>query len=365
MKLIYAANLHKGGSVQVAASFICEIAQLDIAKNYDLVLSSRVKEDLIDPDATLVRFASYQIINHYGISFKAIWFSLFSLQYSRIFVVFGPKYFIAPFAKCMCGFAQPWIIYPQNLVSNGIPVFNLLGIRLKYWIQKWLFYRCQLLVVELPHVKEGLVKLNYPRNRIIIVENCISRVFRESWRWQKIDKYSPQTKYRIGVIGRNYLHKNIDFIGQVGVVLSNISTIEFKFVVTLTEQEYESLSPESRLFSYSIGEINIAQCPEFYKIVDCIFIPSLLECFSATPIEAMFMGKPVVISDLSFNRDICGNCGFYFDPIDPQSAAKQIIEVYNNHTVVSEKVEAGKRIAEKYIDSRGRAIKYIDSFETL
>jgi glycosyltransferase involved in cell wall biosynthesis len=365
MKLIYAANLHKGGSVQVAASFIDEAAKLDIAKNYDLVLSDRVLKDLVDANTSLKCFASYRIVNHYGLSLSSLWFSIAALRYSKIFIIFGPKYYFSPFAKCMCGFAQPWIIYPNNLVCGGIRILDLARMRLKYLIQKILFFRCQLLVVELPHVRDELVKLGFPLNRIVVVHNCISGVFLNASRWKKVSEAPSVTGYRIGVIGRNYLHKNIDMIGRVGTILRRKSGLNFKFVLTLTDKEFESLSQESRECSISVGEITISQCPEFYRMVDCVFFPSLLECFSATPIEAMFMGKSLIISDLPFNRDVCEECGFYFDPLNPESAADQIVKVFMKQVEVLLKISLGKTLAEQYINSAARAHEYIESFEKM
>ena len=50
-----------------------------------------------------------------------------------------------------------------------------------------------------------------------------------------------------------------------------------------------------------------------------MILPTLLESFSATYIEAMFHGKTILTSDLDFARDVCGEAAFYFDPLNPQS----------------------------------------------
>ena len=54
----------------------------------------------------------------------------------------------------------------------------------------------------------------------------------------------------------------------------------------------------------SLGELSINQCPDFYNNMDMIFFPSNLECFSATPLEALYMKKSIVCSDLPFNKNI-------------------------------------------------------------
>ncbi len=42
-----------------------------------------------------------------------------------------------------------------------------------------------------------------------------------------------------------------------------------------------------------------------------VFIPTLLEVFSATYLEAMLMKKPIIASDLEFSRDICGESAYF------------------------------------------------------
>ena len=49
-----------------------------------------------------------------------------------------------------------------------------------------------------------------------------------------------------------------------------------------------------------LGKININQCPHLYVQSDAVFLPTLLECFSASYAEAMLMKKPIITSDLGF-----------------------------------------------------------------
>ena len=58
--------------------------------------------------------------------------------------------------------------------------------------------------------------------------------------------------------------------------------------------------------------MSLAQCPSYFKELDGIILPSLLECFSATPLEALIMGKPIFLSDRQFNKDVVGDFYFYF-----------------------------------------------------
>ena len=62
----------------------------------------------------------------------------------------------------------------------------------------------------------------------------------------------------------------------------------------------------------------------FYNQMDIIFFPSNLECFSATPIESLFMQKKIVCSNYFFNKYYNSNLIEYFEPNDSDDAAKKI-----------------------------------------
>jgi glycosyltransferase involved in cell wall biosynthesis len=89
----------------------------------------------------------------------------------------------------------------------------------------------------------------------------------------------------------------------------------------------------------NIGALDVAQCPSFYLQLDGVLFPSLLECFSATPLEAMAMKRALFVADRPFNRDVCGDAAFYFDPLDPGSAANAIAAFINAREAGQAKVE--------------------------
>ena len=95
-----------------------------------------------------------------------------------------------------------------------------------------------------------------------------------------------------------------------------------------------------------------------------VIFPSLLECFSATPIEAMIMKKPVFASDRLFVRQSCDGFVNYFDPNSPESIAKSIyIYFLQNELQRSSFVDSAYNHALKYNNPSSRALKYIKTME--
>jgi glycosyltransferase involved in cell wall biosynthesis len=94
--------------------------------------------------------------------------------------------------------------------------------------------------------------------------------------------------------------------------------------VTFPPEEWAACDAGFRESVINVGVLSLSQCPSFYAQMDAVVFPSLLECFSAVPIETMKVGRPLFASDLSFIRDVCGDHCAYFDPLDAADIARSI-----------------------------------------
>jgi len=97
-----------------------------------------------------------------------------------------------------------------------------------------------------------------------------------------------------------------------------------KVVVTLRDSEFRKIFGAGTDSVMNIGEVQSRTLPSLYEQTDALFFPSLNETFSATPIEAAFMMRPIVAADLPFMRSTTGEHAHYYKPGDAVSAAKAI-----------------------------------------
>ena len=254
-------------------------------------------------------------------------FLKFNLKFDLIFCVFGPRFSLFKPAILISGFAQPWIIYPDNEIFNKLSYFNKIKVRLKYIILWKFFKMSDTLIVELPHVKNRLIELfKFENKNIHVVENCVSPIFYNSDKWDH-DMILPSFDgLKFGYIGRDYPHKNLNILEECHKLLKVKIDRPFKFYVTLNEQEWSKRSQYFRDNIHNIGVLDLNQCPIFYNHIDFVLFPSFLECYSATPIESIFMGKTLFASDRNFVKDKCGNLPIYFDPNNPLDLTNKIIE---------------------------------------
>ncbi len=61
-----------------------------------------------------------------------------------------------------------------------------------------------------------------------------------------------------------------------------------------------------------------------WRVADCAAFPTLGEGFGIPVVEALAHGVPVAASDIPVLREVAGDLGHYFDPHQPQDAARAI-----------------------------------------
>lgn len=360
--LVYAGNLHVGGGVQVAASFIREMmfSSADLSSITVFVSSEvAVNIDIASPD--IQRFKGFRILNGYRVGLFNSELNHAMDQFDVVFTIFGPLYrWNTPF-KNIVGFAQPWIIYPRNDCLDSLSFFSALRSRLKYWIQGIFFKRADALIVELDHVREKLIKyLKVKSNVVTVVRNSLSSIYRNEGEWTSIEMPVPDCDLRLGFLGRNYLHKNTHIFPAIAKALAENYQIRVMFFVTFTESEWRDCTREFQSVCINVGPLSVTQCPLFYRALDGVVFPSLLECFSATPLEALAMGRPLFASDREFNHDICGKYAAYFDPLDAEDAARVIAQYYQSELSSDNYLQLARNHAFNFSSPDIRASQYLE-----
>ena len=361
--LINASNLHAGGGVQVATSFISELSEEKLKPYlYNILVSSIVHKNLQSINFDKSRFKSYEVYDSIGLV-HSLMHSYKKLKgFDVVFSIFGAVYVFPKLKNHIVGFADPWIAYPKNEVYYKYSNFAKLLVIFKMSIKKFFFLSYDHLIVELPHVRIALMKDSLLLNKkISVVGNAISEIFFEPKDWRPINlNFKLNADITLGFLGRSYEHKNLKILIDVDKILINKYDLSCDFLFTLTEEEMENNKFNEIPNFYSTGSITANQCPNFYGSIDALIFPSLLECFSVTPLEAMIMKKQVIASNRSFIRDVCQDNAYYFDPLDPYDIASVIYEYFLNINNNSLKIEQAFQHAVRFLSAGERAQKYID-----
>ena len=320
--LINATNLNEGGGVQVATSFLKDLTSLEHLKDieWSVYVSPAVQRNLNEIFFDKKFFIEYQIVEPKEISFL----NSYKLnQYDVVFTVFGPMFLPLYRGRHISGFAQPWVIYPVEDVLKKFSFIKQLFFKFKYSLISFVFRHADILVVESSHIKNLLIKKGFT-NQIAVVENAVSSVFFNEEEWKEINTdVFDSNKINIGVLSGSYPHKNLDFVVKLAWKLENTYPNTFNFIFTIRPDKFKMLTHGIQISSLrNLGLIQITQCPDFYRQIDAMILPSLLECFSITPYEAMLMKRVIFLSDREFFKESCDSHAFYFDPLSIDQAEK-------------------------------------------
>lgn len=363
--LINASNIHGGGALQVAISFLTEMIESEECfENVTFLISSKIASEIT---TDVARNSIFEIVIWDGNGFNSYFSKLNIIQsnFDVVFTLFGPKYTIFKAKLDIVGFAQPWIINSDNAISRSLGFLELVKSRLKFKIQEYFFLRSDHLIVELEHVKKSLVdKFGVREQSISVVYNTISSLYYNKDRWAPVEIELKPNCFSIGLVSRGYPHKNIGILSSVAKILKDKYKLSVMFYFTLTDSEWAMYQSDFDGTGCTVGPLTVYQCPSFYQKMDAVIFPSLLECFSATPLEALFMEKPLFASDRGFVKDVCKDYAIYFDPEDSSSIASSIANFLGCGNP-----EINRTAAKDYImnfsNSKARCNSYIDIIKNL
>lgn len=361
--LINCSNLHNGGGVAVASSFIDCLSRLNNDDlEVSLLLSSSVMRNLEDLGTDTGVFTRCVVENHRGLSAFYNGVDRHFVGMDLVFTVFGPAYYRSKRTRHLFGFAQPNIIYPNNPISASQSLISRIFTRFKYFVQSYFFSRADALVVELEHVKSELQKISFFRDMpIYIVYSSVHSVFNDVDKWGRLVLPKTEGRLKLGVISRNYPHKNLSILPKVKFHLVNTYGLDVDFFVTFQPDEWLACDVSFREQIINVGGLSLSQCPTFYSLMDAVVFPSLLECFSAVPIEAMMVKKPLFASNLSFIQDVCGDNANYFEPLDPMDIARVVHDYFNLPAVEQHRrIEAAYAHVKRYPGPVERSKSYIE-----
>lgn len=266
-----------------------------------------------------------------------------------VFTPFGPSYW-TPEVPHLIGFALGQIVYPDSPVIFKMSFRQ----RLKYFLEflcykKYYFkHNSRFFWCETEDVKERMTRyLRIRPEQIVVAGNCCDQLFYDFVGERKNDGF-----FNILCPCSGNLHKNLEIIGPV---LEILKELPIRFTVTLPDIDYLRLFGENNPRVINLGVLPPEKCPSAYVQSDMIFVPSLLECFTANYPEAMAMNKPIVATDLSFARDLCGGAALYYAPLSAEKAAEKIAGLYHDHELYSKIVAAGQKELKKFPSPGQRA----------
>ena len=352
-----------GGAIQVAHSFISELNTLELDNTY-LVCCTSLSIGALKPECFSHKF-EFVFVEKSPVSpinRKKITAELYKIEYvfnpDIVFTLFGPSYWI-PKSKHICGFADGWVYNPNSIVYSRL---NFLSRIKRKLLNKYKIYRLKKesnhYIVETEDAKQKFSKnLNINLSKISVVSNTYNAVFDKKVLIKKIPDIFNNNSFKLITVSSYYPNKNLEVINKVIKYIPDKYNV--KFYLTLPDKIFkQKFNKSDRILN--LGTQHISNCPKLYYLCDAMFLPTLLETFTASYLEAMIMNKPILTSNYSFAKNICGSAAEYFDPLKPKDIAKKIINLLNDKNRYKELISLGSKRVLAFPNYRERAKQYLN-----
>ena len=367
--MVNVSNLKVGGGLQVADSICRELKNFSEHKFlvvYSKALSECARE-----------IAKYENVETVEYEFPVDIWMIYSGRcdfmdklvsekgIDVVLTVFGPSIW-KPMVPHISGFAYPHLVLPESPYWQLIPKYKLLLLKFRLFLKKLSFAKCSdNYFTENPFISERLNGL-FPQKRVETITNNANQVFYHPEKWERNLKLSHFDGLTMLTVSANYPHKNIAIIIPTCHYLEErYPELSFRFVLTIDKEDLKGVDACALRHIVFLGPVKVQQVPYLYEQSDVMFLPTLLECFSASYSEAMVMHKPILTTNLNFAKGLCGDAALYYDALSPRALGEAIVRLCTNVDFRKELVTKGIEQEKRFDTFEQRARKLIKYIETL
>jgi glycosyltransferase involved in cell wall biosynthesis len=208
----------------------------------------------------------------------------------------------------------------------------------------------EIILVQTEVIKTSLLKNTIIGEKPILIAPNVLNV---NYLGESLPPIALSGKLKLLFLSKYYPHKNFEIVAEICAI---IVKQQLPITITLTldpmiraEKKVLDLLRRFEGVVFNLGHISYSDLRNVYKEHHGIFLPSLLESFSSTYLEAMHFNRLVFTSDREFAKEICGEAAFYFNPYSALDIIDSFIFALQNDIIIKEKLDCYKTQL-KYID---------------
>lgn len=285
-----------------------------------------------------------------------------------VYTMAGPAY-VSFHCKHVMGISNPYITHADydayKLKGN---FFNIFKYFLYTSVQFLYTYKADYYVFQTDYSKNCFSKRSFiAKSKMFVIPNAYDDSLRKYFNSLEQDDNIKGNKIQIFCPGAPYIHKAFQFLPETIFELSKISSKDFEFVVTLPENSEIWIQMKNQLeelnvlqYCKNIGPYIYSDLLNFLKTCDIVYVPSLLETFSASYLEAMCANKKLVVADKSFAKDICEKYAIYTDPKNSKKTAIVFNKLFNELNLSKNEIKLASTILDLYGNQETRFRKLKD-----
>ena len=279
-----------------------------------------------------------------------------------IYSITAPSYFSFKTREVM-RFTNPWVTHPNKYAWSTMSFLS----KLKQWLyclnQRLLMKAAYAFVTQTETTKRGIMRITGKSSDLVcVVNNVLPGVF-------KTMDTTPVVEdewINVACVGNPVPHKNFDIIPLLIDELAklNIKNVRFHTTIPFESPMYEHVVKKTEDMGYhnrviNHGRVTQKELGEMYRRCQFCFLPTLLEVFSASTVEAMYYNLPIVATDFPFNTDVLADSCLYYEPKNAKDAAEKFAKLFSDKDLQANMHERMKRQLAKYgdYDAHFNAIK--------
>ncbi len=255
------------------------------------------------------------------------------LEFPRLLNKYNLDLMHFPYFSVPVFYKKPFVVTVHDLIINHFPTGQATTLPLPLYVMKKLGYSVviknaiqkskKILVPSKATKQEILDHYAVSADKVYITPEGVDHniidfkpvIFKEK---------NPYFLY----VGNAYPHKNVEKLIEAFQIFSEKHP---EYILRLAGQKdffYKRLIEKVKITNVEfMGYVNDGDLAKLYKYSSATFVPSLMEGFGLTVLEAMSMGSLVACSDIPSLKEVAGSHAFYFKPTDVLSIASVMDEI--------------------------------------
>lgn len=270
-----------------------------------------------------------------------------------VYSITAPSYFTFEATEVM-RFTNPLVTHPNKYSKST-----------QTWIERirtWLYCKNQVRLMKKAHffitqtetTKQGILRITgLPENHVCVVNNVLPSVFKHMDNTPIVE----DDFINIACVGNPVPHKNFDILPDVLIELKRLGIENVRFHTTipfdhpLNNKLKKHLNELGMMKNWkNYGRISQKELGAMYQHCQLCYLPTLLEVFSASTVEAMYFNLPIVATNFSFNTEVLADSSLYYEPKNAKAAAQQLAKLIADKALQEEMKEKMKIQLAKYGD---------------
>lgn len=342
--VLNALNSNSGGGRSIRDGYLNVLKKKNLTDRYIVIVRNKADLPQIENKNIEIRYMNNILSNSFMAPFVyefviGKWLKNWG---ATVVINWGDLIINAP-VKQFYIFDWPYALEVHPKIWSTMTLREWITRRVKLWLLSKRIRRADVVGVQ-TEIAKSIIEKKYSHNNVRVIDQAT--VYSD---------LSPDTGIDFGLPNGikllspslYYTHKNLESLIDVAVAIRT-KNLNYKIILTISATNASSRRFLRKIKQLDLGGIifNVGtlpgdKMPSLYKKCDAVVIPTLLETFGLTYIEAMAHGLPVLTSDMWFAHAVCKNAARYFNPFDPMDILASVEEVFSDENERARLVEAG------------------------